>query len=300
MKINGIITAMVTPLNKQGIDESACRLLVHHLIEQGINGLFILGTNGEFYTLSKQEKIQLAKIIVEETNGRIPVFAGAGGISTEEVIELSQAFRQVGVTAVSVITPFLIHLSEEEIIAHYTKIAQETTLPILLYNIPQNTHLPITERVFKELVTIQSIIGIKDSSGDMENLEMYIRYGKARKDFSVLVGSDSKILEALTRGADGAVAATSNVLPVTDVGIYRAFKKKEMEKAEKLQKSIEPFRKLLKYSSVPSVLKKSCERIGYPVGPPRFPILPVSEQYQKEIKETLLRYQKIEGFEINQ
>ena len=106
MKIEGIVTAMVTPLNEKGIDEIATRALVNRLIDSGVAGLFILGTNGEFYALSETEKMMLAKIVVDETNGRVPVFAGSGGISTEATIKLTNKLEKTGVTAVSVITHF--------------------------------------------------------------------------------------------------------------------------------------------------------------------------------------------------
>ena len=108
MKIKGIITAMVTPLSEDGINEAATRKLVNKLINDGVHGLFVLGTNGEFYALSEAEKLALVKIVVDEAAGRVPVFAGSGGISTEEVIKVTNKFAELGVDAVSVITPYLI------------------------------------------------------------------------------------------------------------------------------------------------------------------------------------------------
>lgn len=215
MKIKGIVTAMVTPLLENGIDEKATRKLVNKLINSGIHGLFILGTNGEFYALSEEEKLALVRIVVDETAGRVPVFAGSGGVSTDAVIKLTNKFTELGVDAVSIITPYLIKVSDQELIQHYQTIAANTDLPIILYNIPANTKISISESVFKELVKVPQIIGIKDSSGEIENIQMYLDVND-REDFSVLVGSDSLILSALKKGADGAVAATSNILTKTD------------------------------------------------------------------------------------
>lgn len=296
MKIKGIITAMVTPLSEDGINEAATRKLVNKLINDGIHGLFVLGTNGEFYALSEAEKLALVKIVVDEAAGRVPVFAGSGGISTEEVIKVTNQFAELGVDAVSVITPYLIKLSDEELIQHYQTIALNTNLPMILYNIPANTQLSINESVFKELIQLPQIIGIKDSSGKLENIQMYLETND-REDFSILIGSDSLILPALQMGVDGAVAATSNVLTKTDLGIYQAFLENKMERAQVLQESINDFRGILKLATVPSVLKHSLELIGFPVGAPKKPVRKVSSKFDAEICETLSKYKEIEGME---
>ena len=296
MKIKGIITAMVTPLSEDGINEAATRKLVNKLINDGVHGLFVLGTNGEFYALSEAEKLALVEIVVDEAAGRVPVFAGSGGISTEEVIKVTNQFAELGVDAVSVITPYLIKLSDEELIQHYQTIALNTNLPMILYNIPANTQLSINESVFKELIQLPQIIGIKDSSGKLENIQMYLETND-REDFSILIGSDSLILPALQMGVDGAVAATSNVLTKTDLGIYQAFLENKMERAQVLQESINDFRGILKLATVPSVLKHSLELIGFPVGAPKKPVRKVSSKFDAEICETLSKYKEIEGME---
>lgn len=296
MKIKGIITAMVTPLSEDGINEAATRKLVNKLINDGVHGLFVLGTNGEFYALSEAEKLALVKIVVDEAAGRVPVFAGSGGIYTEEVIKVTNQFAELGVDAVSVITPYLIKLSDEELIQHYQTIALNTNLPMILYNIPANTQLSINESVFKELIQLPQIIGIKDSSGKLENIQMYLETND-REDFSILIGSDSLILPALQMGVDGAVAATSNVLTKTDLGIYQAFLENKMERAQVLQESINDFRGILKLATVPSVLKHSLELIGFPVGAPKKPVRKVSSKFDAEICETLSKYKEIEGME---
>lgn len=296
MKIKGIITAMVTPLSEDGINEAATRKLVNKLINDGVHGLFVLGTNGEFYALSEAEKLALVKIVVDEAAGRVPVFAGSGGISTEEVIKVTNQFAELGVDSVSVITPYLIKLSDEELIQHYQTIALNTNLPMILYNIPANTQLSINESVFKELIQLPQIIGIKDSSGNLENIQMYLETND-REDFSILIGSDSLILPALQMGVDGAVAATSNVLTKTDLGIYQAFLENKMERAQVLQESINDFRGILKLATVPSVLKHSLELIGFPVGAPKKPVRKVSSKFDAEICETLSKYKEIEGME---
>lgn len=297
MKLEGIITAMATPLDDgEKINPNGVKKLVNRLIDRGISGLFILGTNGEFYSMDYDQKLSFAKMVVEEVNGRIPIYAGTGGINTDEVIKLTNEMSSIGVTAVSVITPFLISISQEELYVHYERIAKECSLPIILYNIPSNTRINIEPETVQKLSKLDKIIGIKDSSGNLENMKEYLELTKS-EDFSVLVGSDSRILEALQLGATGAVAATSNVLTNTDVGIYQAYREGNIEKAEQLQKSIDEYRRILKLGSVPSVLKHTLNLIGQEVGNPFPPVLPVTDKEKiDDIKETLEKYNKIELF----
>ncbi|WP_414043937.1 4-hydroxy-tetrahydrodipicolinate synthase [Macrococcus sp. EM39E] len=300
MRIKGIITAMVTPQNVNGIDEIATRKMVNNLIEKGVHGLFILGTNGEFFSISKNDKLKFVKIVVDEAKGRVPVFAGAGAISTTESIELINEFESIGVDAVSIITPYLIKLSQEELYYHYQSIIENTNVPIILYNIPQNTGINIEVGTLERLAESPKVIGIKDSSGNLDNLSNYIN-SINRRDFSVLVGSDSKILAALKLGASGAVSGTSNVLTKTNIAIYNSFEKNNIENAQHYQESLEDFRRILKLQTVPSVLKKCLQMIDLEVGKPYLPVLPVKDDANiQEIFETLDQYKKIEGWsEIN-
>lgn len=195
MEINGIITAMATPLTEEGpVNVEGVNQLVNHLINGGVSGLFVLGTNGEFYSLSKEQKLSLAKAAVDAADGRVPVYAGVGGINTEEVISLAKEMKPIGVTALSVITPFLIQLTQDELIEHYEKVADSSPLPVLMYNIPANTKLNLEPVTVAKLAKHPNIVGIKDSSGDLDQMEEYLNVTKD-EDFSVLVGSDSRILK---------------------------------------------------------------------------------------------------------
>ena len=298
MRIAGIITAMVTPLNDDGsLSRDGVVSLVNRLIKNGVSGLFILGTNGEFFGLSDDEKVAYAKMVVEVVAGRVPVYVGTGAIGTKKVITLSQRMEEVGVSAISIITPYLLSFSQDELYAHYKLISDTVSLPIILYNIPQNTGNNLEPETVGRLAKHPNIIGIKDSSGNLEQLAKYIDLTR-QEDFSVLIGSDSRILAALQLGADGAVAATSNVLTKTDVGIYEHFLNHQLKEAEKLQESINAYRKVLKYSTIPSVLKYTLNQIGIPVGDSLSPVkLTLTVDEKKEINKVLKSYQEYENFE---
>ena len=197
----------------------------------------------------------------------------------------------LGADALSLITPYFIAPTDTDLIKHYKLIAKEVSLPIILYNIPKNTGINLSYEVVKELAQVKNIVAIKDSSGNIDNLKAYLKAGIGQ-DFEVLVGSDSKMLEAFQLGASGAVAGTSNLLTDIDVAIYENFKKGDMEKALFYQNEIEPLRDVLKLGAVPSVLKKAVHLAGIPVGDARYPVGSLSDEATKEIK-TMLAYYKM-------
>lgn len=292
MKIEGMITAMVTPFDDDfSLSEKRTENLTRFLIENGSQGLFVLGTNGEFFSLSREEKVKQVKYVKKYSEGKIPLYAGAGGLSTYESIETAKALEEAGADGISVINPFFNKLKDEEIVNHYRHIAKAVNIPLLIYNMPGNTGMNISENIFKGLIEIENIKGIKDSSGDMENVKNYIALSKD-KDFSVLIGSDSKILSGLKLGAKGCVASTSNVITRHVVNLLEAFKEGRMEEAEKLQKDIDVIRAAFKLGTQPSVVKRALYLLGIDVGNTRLPIL-MPEGKDEEIKEMLSFYKLI-------
>ncbi|MBI0155859.1 4-hydroxy-tetrahydrodipicolinate synthase [Gilliamella sp. M0364] len=289
--LNGIITAMVTPFESSGnIDIKATEILIEKLIANGVQGIFVLGTNGEFHVIENDMKIKFAKKVVEIVAKRVPVYAGAGGNSTDEVIKLGKQMIAVGVDALSVITPYFVSLKENELYNHYQMIAENLAIPIVLYNIPKNTGINLSFELVSKLSKISNIIGIKDSSGDINNIAGYID-NTSRDEFSVLSGSDSLILKALKIGATGAISATSNLLTTNNVEIYKQFIAGNLDKAEQWQQSLEEFRRILKYASIPSVLKQSLSLSGIDVGVPRLPVLPVTNPNDnQDIVNTIKNY----------
>jgi 4-hydroxy-tetrahydrodipicolinate synthase len=290
MEVKGIIAAMVTPFDEnQKINEAATNQLIEKLIKDGVSGIFILGTNGEFHVLTEEEKVSFAKIVIDTVNKRVPVYVGAGGNSTSEVIALSQKMEKLGADALSMITPYFVPLTQAELIAHYKAVAASVKTPIILYNIPKMTGINIEIETVKELAKVSNIIGIKDSSGKLENIEGYIEAAKGQ-DFVVLSGSDSLILKALKIGATGAIAATANLITALDVSIYENYVNGDLEAAQKAQDDIEELRGVLKLGTIPSVLKKSVELAGIPVGPARFPVAGLEDEAVSKIKDMLSYY----------
>lgn len=289
----GIITPIVTPIQrdeKECVNLEAMKQLVDHLIEKGVSGIFPLGSNGEFHVLSNQEKMDFAKAVIEQVSGRVPVYVGTGACSTAETIQLSKQAESLGADVLSVITPYFLKPTDEELIQHYTQVAASVKIPIILYNIPKATGVNISASVLKEMSKVDNIYGIKDSSGDLDNLKGYIEAVEGTK-INVLVGSDSKILAGYQMGATGAIAGTSNLITDTLVGLDQAYRAGEFEKAQKLQQDIEELRKVLPLGTVPSILKRAVEMAGIAeVGPARKPVQEPSEQVENQIRDMLAYY----------
>ncbi|EIW20630.1 Dihydrodipicolinate synthase [Pelosinus fermentans DSM 17108] len=186
-------------------------------------------------------------------------------------------------------SPHILVPSQEELLYHYKAVAAAVTIPIILYNIPKNTGINIAVETVAELAKVDNIIGIKDSSGNIDNIEGYIKATKNQK-FAVLSGSDSLILKALKIGAKGAIAATANLLTKNDVAIYENFMNSRLEEAEQAQQQIEMLRSVLKLATVPSVLKKSLVLSNMPVGLCRFPVREPKAETMPKIKEMLTYY----------
>lgn len=290
MVLSGIITALVTPFKiGEEINYQATEKLIDFLIAKGVSGIFILGTNGEFHVLTAEEKVLFAQFVIQHVNKRVPVIVGVGGNSTAKVIALSKVMESLGADYLSVITPYFSKLTESELQLHYQMIAQSCNVPILLYNIPKMTGNALTAGLVQKLADEANIAGIKDSSGDIENIKSYLEVTK-NKDFFVLSGSDSLILEALKLGATGAIAATSNAIPENDVRIYSEFVAGNLESAQIAQDSIEEFRRILKYATIPSVLKYTIGSRGIEVGNPRKPVQPVKKEFLNDIDDVMKKY----------
>jgi 4-hydroxy-tetrahydrodipicolinate synthase len=285
-----MIPAMITPLTEdEELNESALRQWVKRFIDAGVHGLFCLGTNGEFFSLTFEEKIRVAQIVVEETGGRVPVYAGAGAIGTRETIRLIRKMEDIGVDAVSVITPYFLTFTQKELQDHFMRLADSTSLPIVLYNIPARTGNHLQAKTVAELSKIPNIVGIKDSSGSYDTILQYIAATES-SDFAVLAGTDSLILSTLMAGGKGAIAATANIFPEVVVSIYEHWRQGNFAESEKAQRTLRSLRNAFGLGTLPSVLKETANRIGLPAGPARLPVSPLSAQAKEELNEMIQAY----------
>ncbi|NOU93124.1 4-hydroxy-tetrahydrodipicolinate synthase [Paenibacillus sp. LMG 31456] len=281
-KPEGIIPAMITPFTENDeINEQAIRQLVNRFIDAGAHGIFCLGTNGEFFSLSYDEKVRIAEIVADETKGRVAVYMGTGGISTKEVVKLSREMERLKIDALSVITPYFLPFSQKELLYHYHTLSASTSLPILLYNIPSRTGVSLEPNTVGELSKLPNIVGIKDSSGNFDNILQYL--DRVDPDFSVLAGTDSLILWTLLAGGKGAIAATANLAPQLVVSIYECWKNGQITDAQKFQNQLRPIRAAIQQGTLPSALKATMNMLGLPAGNARAPVSPTSDKINEEL-----------------
>lgn len=289
-EIKGIIPAILTPMNEdESINLDVMREQIDRLIDGGVHGLFPFGTNGEGYILNEKEKEEILEATIAQVNGRVPVYAGTGCISTRDTIRMSKKAQELGADILSIITPSFAVASQKELYDHYVEVAKHVDIPIVLYNIPARTgNKLLPETVAKLAKDVDVIMGAKDSSGDWENLKAYIQLTRdLDKDFRVLSGNDSLILPALKEGGAGGIAGCANVYPRVLASIYDLFKEGKLDEAQKAQDSIASLRAVFKYGNPNTIVKTAVSLLGYNVGKCRAPFNQVPEEGIEALKKVL-------------
>lgn len=293
MAFKGIVPALITPMTPdEEIDEQGLRTLVDKLIEAGVHGLFVLGTNGEFISLSEPEKLRIARIAVDQARSRVPVIAGTGAYATRDVIALDRKMEDVGVDAVSVITPYFNGATQAELFTHYERIARATALPVMLYTIPAKAGVTLNVDTVRRLADIPNIRGIKDSGGDFDRLLQLIAL--RRDDFAVFTGTDSMILWTLIAGGDGAVAATTNAVPGVVMSIWNDFQRGDIAAARRAQESLRALREAFALGTLPVVLKTAAQMLGMPAGPARSPAQPLDAAARERLAKAIEHYPRMD------
>lgn len=272
-EIKGIIVPILTPMHEdETVNYEELVNQIERLIAAGVHGIFVFGTNGEGYILDEEEKAEIIRVAVKAVNGRVPVYAGTGCVSTRDTIRMSRKAKELGADVLSIITPSFAAASQEELIQHYETVANAVDMPILLYNIPARTGNALAPATVQKLSQVANIVGAKDSSGNFDNILQYIEKTRGGdKPFTVLSGNDSLILWTLLAGGKGAIAGCANVFPHTMVSIYEKFTAGDLEGVRRAQDSIRPFRDIFKFGNPNTIVKTAVKELGYPVGLCRAP-----------------------------
>lgn len=285
--LKGIIPPIITPMNEdESINEPELRRQVNRLIEAGVHGLFPFGTNGEGYILTEKEKERVLSVVIEETDGRVPVYAGSGCIGTKDTIRMCRMAESLGADVLSVITPWFAKASDEELYEHYCAVAKAVKIPVVLYNIPARTGNSLSPALVERLSEVDSIAGAKDSSGSFDNMLQYLERTRG-KDFTVLSGNDSLIYWNLLAGGGGGIAGCANVYPGTMTAIYARFMQGDLEGAREAQDSIRSFRDCFKYGNPNTIVKTAVAMLGYPVGKCRAPFDRISPEGLEAIRRVI-------------
>jgi 2-dehydro-3-deoxy-D-pentonate aldolase len=235
----GIIPPMITPLNEDcSLDIAHTQKLIDHLIQGGVHGIFILGTTGEFASISQDVKSDLIRLTCRQVAGKIPVLVGITGCSLVESLDLASIAKDSGAKAVVAAPPFYMNIGQEELEAYYHQLADAIELPLMLYNMPSHTKMSLEVSTVKQLSTHPNIIGIKDSSGDLEYFSMLCKEFKNKPEFRIFVGPEEILSPCLELGGHGGVAGGANLFPQLYVQTYKAFLAKDVKHLEQLQETI--------------------------------------------------------------
>lgn len=287
-EIKGVVPPLITPLDaEEKLDTKALRKLIEYVLDGGVHGIFVLGSTGEFYGLTYEDKVKVVEVTMEQVNGRVPVYVGASAITTKECVQLTHMAKQCGADAVTVLTPMFITPTEAELYDHFVTIAAAEELPIILYNNPDRTGVNMSANLIEKLSAVPNIVGAKDTSGDMTLTSEYIRRTRD-KGFSIMAGRDTMILATLVYGGTGCVAGTANVVPKIVVEIYDKYLAGDLAGALDAQYRLSLFRNAYSLGSFPVVPKDALNLLGVDVGHPIRPIQHMSEGNKQKIREILL------------
>lgn len=291
---HGIIPPVPTIFTQEGkFDKEGMARLIDHLINSGVNGLFFLGSGGEFCHMDQAMRREVAEFGVKYTNGRLPVLIGIAAPGTQETINYGKHAKEIGADGVVVVNPYYAKLSEENIYNHYKKIASEVELPIMLYNFPALTGQDLNPQLVKRLaVDCPNIIGIKETVEVIGHIrEMIYTVKPVRPDFVVFAGYDECLLSSLIVGGDGSIPASANFAPGLTCGIYKAFQEKDYERLFELQRvlcHIPPIYTM--EAPFFGVIKEAIKMCGLDISTYALPpASPVSEEKKQQLKEILIK-----------
>lgn len=286
--LDGMFVPCVTPFTRTGrLDLEALRACVRFWLESGVSGLVPCGSNGEAPYLSRQERRKTIEAVVDEVNGKVPVVAGTGSVSTQETITFTKDATDLDADAALVVTPYYFRLTDKEIREHYRTVSESVDIPIVVYNVPKFTGVSLEPTFIHKLaVENDGIIGVKDSSGNIGNITETLRLAGDR--LSVLAQTANAMLPTLLSGGRGAVIAVGNVFPALCVRLYDAFKSRQYEEASRMQNRISYANEVLvrRFNQI-SAVKEAMRLQGLAGGYPRKPALPLDSEERKSIQNLL-------------
>ena len=277
----GCGTAICTPFNDSGVNFEEFKKLINFQIDNGADAIIVCGTTGEASTMTTEEKLATIKCAVETSNGRIPIIAGTGGNNTKQVIEYSKTVEKLGVDGLLIVTPYYNKCTQNGLILHYTAIANEVSIPIILYSVPSRTGVNIEPKTCLELSKIENIVAIKEASGNLSQVAEIAQL--CGDNLHIYSGNDDQILPILSLGGLGVISVLSNIEPQYTHDIIQNFFEGNITLATQMQLKALPLIKALFSEVNPIPVKSALNQIGFNFGAPRLPLTEISSE-----KETLL------------
>ena len=274
--VKGTSTALITPFTNDKIDFDALEKLLEFQLNGGVNSLVVLGTTGEPATMSREEKISVVQFVVDFVKGRLPIIVGAGSNSTSQAIENALLFTDLGADGLLMVTPYYNKCTQAGLVAHFTKVAEKISLPIILYNVPGRTGVNMFPDTFSTLAEIDNIVAVKEASGNMEQIEEYIRLSRGKAD--VISGDDGLTVPIMLMGGSGVISVASNILPkyVSDMTAFAL--NGECQSSADMQLKLLPLVRALFSEVNPIPVKKGAELLGLCSGELRLPLTELTEK----------------------
>jgi len=286
MDFGRLITAMVTPFSKDNaIDYTMARKLAKHLVQSGSDGLVVSGTTGESPVLSKEEKIELFRAVVDEVGGQAAVIAGTGSYNTQESIVTTQAAEKVGVDGVLLVAPYYNKPSQEGLYQHFRSVAESTHLPVMLYNIPGRCSVNIAPATVERLAALDNVVALKEAAGSMDQLSEIMR--AVPDNFAVYSGDDSLTLPMMALGAKGIVSVAAHLVAGKIKDMINAFMTGNTTLATKLHLELYPLFRGIFITSNPVPVKAALVMTGWKVGGVRLPLVEVTKEEKNALKGLL-------------
>ena len=285
-RFTGVGTALITPFTTDGsLDESAIKRLARRQIDAGVHFLSPCGTTGEAPTLSHHDKLRVVELVVEESNGRIPVLAGAGGYDTREVIELARDMERVGADGLLSVTPYYNKPTQEGLYQHFKAIAESVTLPIVLYNVPTRTSVNMSVETTLRLSEIPNIVATKEAATNVEHWSTIV--AGAREGFHLLSGDDPLTVVAMAVGGRGVVSVASNEAPAEMAQIVELCEKGDFTAARKLHHWLLPLIQVNFIETNPIPCKAAMAAMGLIEESYRLPMVPPSPAAREKVMRVL-------------
>ena len=284
----GCGTAIVTPFNKDGVDFNEFKKLIEFQIENKADSIIVCGTTGESSTMTLEERKQTIEFAVKTVNGRIPVIAGTGGNCTSQVIEFTKWAESIGVDGALIVTPYYNKTTQDGLVAHYTAIAKETSLPIILYSVPGRTGVNITPATCLKLSKIENIVAIKEASGNLSQIAEIANL--CGNNLNIYSGNDDQITPILSVGGIGVISVLSNLVPEYTHNIIENFFNGNIKDSIAAQIKAVPLVSALICEVNPIPVKAALNMIGYNVGTPRLPLIEMSDNGKEKLKTELINF----------
>lgn len=281
----GSYTALITPMNTEGVDCDGLRRLVNWQIEQGSHGLVAVGTTGESATLTADEHKQVIKVVVEETAGRVPVLAGAGSNNPEEAIAFAQHAEAIGADGLLCVAGYYNRPSQQGLYHHFKRVHDATSIPIIIYNVPPRTVVDIQVDTMAQLARLPRIAGVKDATRDLSRV--LLEQQVIDKDFSFLCGDDIAALAYNANGGRGIISVSANIAPALCAQLQNLCAENNFAAALEIQQALLPLHQALFVEPNPAGVKFAASLLGFCGDYCRLPMIPLSLETKQIIRDAM-------------